>query len=256
MTATLPNCKQESLAASILSPVKRCSKDRARSGSRVALFLLVTVSPALLLLTVAFAAQRSRTMVVSGHSGEVHVFEMSGRSYVEIQTLASVVHGSLSSNGSQIVLTLPVCGVGSTANAPAASQATASGFSREFLKAGIEEMSVIREWRSTLTNAVQRGFPVTEEWTARFRDRAQQNLHLASVATSTESDRNAMQLLANQFNNMKRLSDRFVEANKSRTYTPLDALKNDPLDQRILNCAHALASMAAGGQFVDDGACQ
>ena len=256
MSAMLQHCKQESLAPATLSPMKRCSKDTARSGSTVALFLLVTVSTALLLLTVSFAAQRNRTMVVSGHSGELHVFEMSGRSYIEIQTLASVVHGSLSFNGSQIVLTLPVCGAGSTANAPAASQVTASGFSREFLKAGIEEMSVIREWRSALTNAVQGGFPVTQEWTSSFRDRAQQNLHLVSVATSTESDRNAMQLLTNQFNNMKRLSDRFVEANKSRTYTPLDALKNDPLDQKILNCAHALASMAAGGQFVDDGTCQ
>jgi len=256
MTARLQHRKQESVAASILSPMKRFPNDTVRSRSAVALFSLVTVSAVLLLLTVSFAAQRNRTLVVSGHSGELHVFEMGGRSYIEIQALASLVNGSLSFDGSQIVLTLPVSGVGTPANASTASQATASRFSKEFLKAGIEEMSVIREWRSTLTNAVQRGFPVTEEWTASFRDRAQQNLHLVSVAASTESDRNAMQLLTNQFNNMKRLSDRFVEANKSRTYTPLDALKNDPLDQRILNCAHALASMAAGGQFVDDGTCQ
>ena len=34
-----------------------------------------------------------------------------------------------------------------------------------------------------------------------------------------------------------------------------DALKDDPLDQKIIACAHSLASMAASGQFQDDGTC-
>jgi hypothetical protein len=63
-------------------------------------------------------------------------------------------------------------------------------------------------------------------------------------------------LLNNEFNNMKKLSDRFVEANQSRTYVPPTALDNDPLDQKILSCAHSLAAMAANNQFVDDGSCQ
>ncbi|SRR6266403_6057241 len=29
---------------------------------------------------------------------------------------------------------------------------------------GIEEMAVIREWRSVLANAVQRGYPITDDW--------------------------------------------------------------------------------------------
>jgi hypothetical protein len=117
-------------------------------------------------------------------------------------------------------------------------------------------MSVIREWRSTLITAVQRGYPVTEDWMTGFSNTAQHNLRVASIAASTESDRNALQLLTNEFNNMKTLSDRFVNARKSLTYVSTDALKNDPLDQRILNCGHSLAAMAASGQFVDDGSCQ
>jgi hypothetical protein len=130
------------------------------------------------------------------------------------------------------------------------------GFTKEFLRAGIEQMSVIREWRSTLISAVQRGFPITNDWMTSFRDRAQHNLRLVSLAASSESDKNAVQLLTNELKNMQQLSDRFVDANKSRTYIRTDALENDPLDRRILNCGHSLAAMAASGQFVDDGSCQ
>lgn len=117
-------------------------------------------------------------------------------------------------------------------------------------------MSEIREWRSALISAIRQGYPVTEEWVASFRGQAQQNLRLASVAASTESDRNALQLLTNEFNNINKLTDRFVQASKSRTYVSPNALDNDPLDQKILNCAHSLAAMAASNQFVDDGSCQ
>jgi hypothetical protein len=194
------------------------------------------------------AAQHNRTLAVTGHSGEIPVTEMGGRSYVEIEAFTRLANGSLSFRGNQIVLILPP----SNANATTAAQ----GFTKEFLKAGIEQMSVIREWRSTLINAVQRGFPITGDWMTSFSDRAQHNLRLVSLAASTESDKNAFQLLTNEFNNMKQLSDRFVDANKSRTYTGTDALENDPLDRRILDCGHALAAMAASGQFTEDGSCR
>jgi hypothetical protein len=194
------------------------------------------------------AEQQHRTFTVVGHSGEIPVTEMSGHSYVEIEALTRLANGSLTFRGNQIVLTLPP----SNANTTTAAQ----GLTKEFLRAGIEQMSVIREWRSTLISAVQRGFPITDDWMTSFSDRAQHNLRLVSLAASTESDKNAFQLLTNEFNNMKQLSDRFLDANKSRTYTRTDALENDPLDRRILNCGHALAAMAATGQFVDDGSCK
>jgi hypothetical protein len=203
----------------------------------------------LFFLLLVHAAQQSRTFTVAGHYGEIPVAEMDGRSYVQIEALAQLANGSLSSRGNQIVLTL---------SPPNASMSTtgARGFTRDFLTAGIEQMSVIREWRSTLISAVQRGYPITDDWMTSFSDRAQHNLRLVSLAASTESDKNAFQLLTNEFNNMKQLSDRFVDANKSRTYMRTDAVENDPLDRRILNCGHSLAAMAASGQFADDGSCK
>src|SRR5208282_4184943 len=130
-----------------------------------------------------------------------------------------------------------------------------SEFSKEFLRAGIEEMSTVREWRIALTNAVQNNFLIGDDWIAGYRGPALRNLRLASVAAATDSDRSAYQLLSNEFDNMKKLSDRFVAAHTAQEYTPTDALKSDPLDQQILSCARSLAAMAATGQFVDDGSC-
>ena len=201
------------------------------------------------------AAPQNRTLVLTGHPGELPVVEMGGRSYVEIEALTRLANGSISFRGSQIVMTLPSPGANTPANNFETDHSAASGFSKEFLRAAIEEMSVIREWRSTLTNAIRQGFPVTEDWVASFHAQAQKNLRLVSLAAATESDRNALKFVTNELTNMKKLSDRFVDANKSRTYIATDALENDPLDRRILNCAHSLATMAANNQFVDDGSC-
>ena len=218
---------------------------------RVGPLLVVVVFLSLPFLVLALAAEQNRILVVPGHPGELPVVEMGGRSYVEVEALARLAKASLSFNGNQIIFTLP----GAAAPAPSPTQASPSGFSKEFIKAGIEEMSVIREWRITLKNAIQRGYPVTEDWIDAYRGRAEQSLRLTSLAATTESDKGAFQLLTNVFNNMKSLSGRFVEANRSRTYVSPDSLDNDPMDQRIMNCARALAAMAASGQFVDDGAC-
>lgn len=121
--------------------------------------------------------------------------------------------------------------------------------------AGIEEMEVIREWRSALKNAIGQGFPVSENWVDNYRARAEQSLRLASLAVSTDSDRSAFELLTNEFKNMRKLSDRFVEAGKGRVYVSPKSLDDDPLDQQILKCARALAAMVANNQFVDDGSC-
>jgi hypothetical protein len=202
-------------------------------------------------IAVSQAGEEARIFVVNGQAGQAPVVRLQGKSYVELEALARLTHGSLSFNGNQTTLTLP----GSTGNGAAKGVATNSEFSKDFLRAGIEEMAVIREWRIALTNAVQRGIPVTDDWIALYRSPAITDLRLASVAAATDSDRNAYQLISNEFDNMKKLSDRFVAAHTSLNYTSPEALKDDPLDQQILNCARSLTAMAASGQYVDDGSC-
>jgi len=191
------------------------------------------------------------TFVVAGAPGQAPLVRIQGKSYVELEALARLTGGSLSFNGNQTTLTLP----GSGANTATTVTGDKSEFSREFLRAGIEEMSTVREWRIALTNAVQNGFPIGDDWIALYRGPALRNLRLASVAASTDSDRNAYQLLSNEFDNMKKLSDRFLAAHTAQNYLPPDSLKSDPLNEQILSCARALAAMAASGQYVDDGSC-
>lgn len=217
-------------------------------------FLLVALL-ALPGLVLSQAAQQSRALILSGQPGEAPVLQMNGRSYVDIEALARLTNGSLSFNGNKIILTLPAFAASTPTAALPASQPANSEFSKHFLNAGIEAMSVIREWRSALVNAVQNGYPVTDAFVAGYQAQAAKNLRLASVAASTDSDRSAFQLLSNELDNMQKLSNKILAARKNMSYISPDALKGDPLDQQILSCARSLASMAASGQFQDDGFC-
>lgn len=225
---------------------------RKRSSSAQLILVGILIVPALAL---SQAAQQSRTLTVNGQPGQVAVVQMNGHSYVDLEALARVANGSLSFNGNQITLTLP--SATSTAAAdPSASPTANAGLSKGFLKAGIEAMSMVREWHSALANAIQNGFPIAADWLAGYRNQAATALRQASVATSTDSDQNAYQLLSNEFNNMKALSNQYVAARQSLDYIAPDALATDPLNQKIVNCGHSLAAMAANGQFADDGSCQ
>jgi hypothetical protein len=224
-----------------------------RSSSAPLALLILLLVPAIAL---SQAAHETRTLTVNGQPGQVSVVLINGRSYVDLEALARVANGSLGFNGSQITLTLPGAANSTPPAASSASPSTNPGFSKGFMKAGIEQMSVVREWRSALANAIQNGFPISEDWLASYRGQAATGLRLASVAVSTDADRNAFQLLTNVFNNMSQLSKNYVASRQSLSYISPDSLTNDPLNQKIVNCGHSLAAMAASGQFVDDGSCQ
>jgi hypothetical protein len=196
------------------------------------------------------ADQQSGSFILSGHSGQAPLIQINGRSYVAVDALARLMSGSLSYQGSQITLTLPTA-----ASAALASQPATSGFSKDFLNATIETLSDIREWRSALLNSVQSGYPVTEAWMDDYRAQAAKNLRLTYVAATTNSDRNALQLLSKEFDHMQELGNKILTARKKLNYITPDSVKKDPLDQKILNCARSLAAMAASGEFQDNGSC-
>jgi len=201
------------------------------------------------------AVQPPTTLAVSGQPGQATVLQINGKSYVDIDALARLTNSSLSFKTNQITLTLPASAASAPASDDQASQPASSGFTRNFLKAGIEAGSTIREWRTALTSAVQNGYPVTDDFVARYVDQSATSLRLASVAASTDSDRNAFQLLSNVFDKMKKLSNKILAARQNMSYVSGDALRDDPLNQQILSCARSLASMAASGQFQDDVSC-
>jgi hypothetical protein len=207
-------------------------------------------------LALCRAAQAPQTLILNGQPTQISVVQMNGHSYIDVEALARAANGSLSFNGDQISLTLPSAGSTPSPTPAAANLAANSDFSKSFMKAGIEQMTVIREWRTALANAVQNGFPITEDWLSAYRSQATTALRLSFVAISTDSDRNAYSLLNSEFENMKLLSNNYVAIRQSMNFIAPDALANDPLNQKIINCGHSMAAMAANGQFVDDGSCQ
>jgi hypothetical protein len=204
---------------------------------------------------------QNQTLIINGQSTQVPVIQVNGRSYADLAALASAVSGSLSFAGNQIALSVTF---GAATSAPSASAlppaaaptpAPNPGFSKGFLNAGIEQMATVREWHTALASAIQNGYPLTANMLAPYRVQATTNLRLASVAVSTDSDRSAFQLLNNVFQNMGKLADKYVAARANMDFISPDALQNDSLNARLVACGHSLASMAASGQFVDDGSC-
>jgi hypothetical protein len=193
---------------------------------------------------------------VDGHPGNAPVVQINGRSYVEVESLARIISGSLAFQPNSITLVLPLAAPADTADTPPPPPPPKPGFSKDFLRAGIEAMSVIREWRSAIVNAVQTGNPVTEEWVSNYRRTADAKVALAATAVSSDSDHQGLPLLQNEYTNMQKLSDSFLALNQSHSYTPTNSFENNPLDDQILACARGLASLAtAGGQFEDVPSC-
>jgi hypothetical protein len=202
-------------------------------------------------LALSLAAQQSNSLIIAGQPGSAKVTQVDGRNYVEVEGLARLTNSSISFNENKIVLTLS----GAAADAPTPA-APATGFSKDFVIAGIEAMALIREWHAALRNAIERSYPLGEDWLAAYRAQALTDLRLTSVAVNTTTDKNALPFLTNEFNNMVKLSDKYLQMAKSVTYIAPDSLGTDPLDRKIRTCAHSLASMATANEFVDDGSCQ
>jgi hypothetical protein len=205
----------------------------------------------LLVLALSLAAQQSNSLIIAGQPGSAKVIQVDGRNYVEVEGLIRLTKSSISLNGNQIVLTLP----GSAADAPTPATST-PGFSKDFVAAGMEAMAQMREWHAALKNAIDRSIPLGEDWLTAHRAQAQQALRLASLAANTAADKNAFPFLSNEFNNMRQLSDKYLQMSKSLTYIAPGTLDSDPLDQKMRTCGRSLASMATANQFVDDGSCQ
>jgi hypothetical protein len=208
--------------------------------------------------------QESRTLVVNGQAGDAAVVQIDGRTYIDLETLARIANGSLGFTENRVILTLPASGAsassaGTGAESSDAAQPAPSGLSRNFVMAAIETISQMREWVSTLAYAIQNGYGVTESWAAGYREQAASSLRVATAAASSDGDRNALQLLTNEFETVKEWSNKLVEAKKTmdtaKYATSPDALRNEPLSQKIIACGHFLGSMLGSGEFKDDPSC-
>jgi len=208
----------------------------------------------------ALAQNQGQVLVIAGQSGQVPVVEMNNRKYVDLEDLARAANGSLSFQGNRIVLALPGAHANEPALPPVPSPSDSSALSQGFMKAGIEAVAGMREWASPLAYAIQNSYHVAEDWVSTYRAQATADLKLASAAATTDADHNALQLLNNEFEAVREWSDKLVKAKEqmdtAKYSASPNALRDDPLSQKIINCGHFLASMLGSGTFQDDSSCR
>lgn len=207
----------------------------------------------------AQSEKQEYTLRVNGQSGTAKVVQINGHSYVDLDALARIANGSVAYQGNQITLNLQgtsSSGVDSnSASSPPPNPPANEGFSKQFVQAGIEFMSQIREWRNTLLTAVSTGYPLSEGLFASYRGQAAANLRKTKLAASTEGDRQAADLLSNEYDNMERLTKKYLDKRAKLEFIDPKSLDTDPVNERILTCARSLAAMATNNQFADDGSC-
>jgi len=216
-----------------------------------AIAAMLTAVPMLLANAHAQTPPKSSTLTIAGHQGEAQLVQVNGKSYIDVETLARLTRGTLSFKANQTILTLPPSELEVQ---PPAAHATA-GFSRAFTQAGIEEMSVIREWRTVIVNAVLKNSPASEDWISAQQALADKSLELASAAASTSDDHSAYPLLSSEFNNMRNLSELYLAFRKQATFISPDTFHSSPLEDQILSCARGFVSMTESHEFQDQPAC-
>jgi hypothetical protein len=220
-----------------------------RSGK----FFLSLLSLGLILSVSETIAQDTptKTLIVNGKTVDAGVVLVEGRSYVDIEGLAKAIGGSVTFEGSQISLTIPT-------SSPSAAPQAPEGMSKEFQKIAVFTLAEMREWKGAVGTVVTSGMPVVGTWSQDYHDRIEADLMQAALAASTEPDRQALQLLQEQFTRLTEWADTVLGEREAldaaRTIDP-NSLQNDQSLAKISKCGQFLSSMIVSGTFSDDSSC-
>src|SRR5579859_1940425 len=109
---------------------------RNRSGISYFLFGFVLLSAGVLL------AQNTpdRALIVNGKSAGMTV-QMGGHAYIDVETVAQIMNGSVTLEPNRIVLTFPAPGTSAAPSAAPAPPAPPPGLSRNFASMAIAELA-------------------------------------------------------------------------------------------------------------------
>ena len=193
----------------------------------------------------------TRTLIVNGKTVDAGVLLVEGRSYVDIEGLAKGMGGSVTFEADQISLTIP-------GQLPLAAPQTPEGMSKDLQKIAVFTLAEMREWRGAIGTVVTSGMPVVGTWSQDYHDRVEADLMQATLAASTDSDRQALPLLQQEFALLTEWADTVLEERKAlnaaRTIDP-NSLQNDQSLARISKCGQFLSAMIVSGTFSDDSSC-
>jgi len=214
----------------------------------------------LILLGVAASQSnhRSRLLVINGHSGDAIIYEIDGKSFVDLESLVRIANGSISFHNLEIHLTLPPTSE-TTSPLPDTSHSTHAGLSSEFMREAVQALTAMKDWTNTLAYAATRGVPGDGSRLVVFHDRAAEAIRLTKVAASSNDDQSALLLLTSEFNTVGGWNDKLIRERKSmdtgKYSMSENALSADHTYQKITDCGKFLNTMIPSGRFQDDYVC-
>jgi hypothetical protein len=193
-----------------------------------------------------------KKLIVNGKTTAGAVRQIDGHSYVDIETLAQATNGTVTVEPNRIVLTMP------GPNSDATPQQPTQRLSKDFASAANFAVAEMKEWKGALATMVTFGLAAGGTWAQEYHNRVETSVTQATLAASTESDRNALQLLNNQFATLANWASDIVAErhalNGARTVDP-NALQNDRVLVKISDCGRFLNAMLVSGAFIDSPSC-
>jgi hypothetical protein len=209
----------------------------------------------ILLFAGVLLAQRApdKMLVVNGKTVGAPVVQIDGRSYVDIDTLAQLTNGVVTVQPDRIVLTIR------TSNSSAAPPSQApEGLSKEFAREAIALLAEMREWRGAVGTVLTYNVPVVGTWPQDYHDRVEAGLMQVALAASAPLDRDALQLLRNEFANLSAWANSVITTRQSLNATKSvdpNAMQNDQALAKVSDCSSFLSGMLVSGTFADSPSC-
>jgi hypothetical protein len=205
-------------------------------------------------------AQRApdKILVVNGKTIDSPLIQIAGHSYVAVETLAQITNGVIAVQPDRIVLTIPVAASSAPPPPPSPQPQPQEGLSKEFAREAIGVLAEMREWRGAIGAVRSYNVPFTGTWPQDYHDHAEASLQHVSVAASTSSDRDALQLLRNEFDNLSNWTGSVIAErqalNATKTVDP-NMMQNDQVLTKISSCSSFLSGMLVSGAFTDSPTC-
>jgi hypothetical protein len=211
-----------------------------------------------LLLTCAAAfaqIQQAGKLQVPGQAGEAPLVRVDGRPFVDLEALTQMTGGSFHCDAETCVLSPSRLGDAASVD----SNTDRSGFSRPFMAAAIEALASMRDWDNAVVLSIRYSFPLGASANS-YRANAEERVRLAAVAVFTADDVRGLELLENQFNNVRAWSHQLIEAQKSLDTADLSmsggAFQEDATFQGLVQCSRRLAEMLVSGSLQDAPECR
>lgn len=132
--------------------------------------------------------------------------------------------------------------------------------SNGFVVAALRSASTLRDWQDHLSITIRNGYPPSDYWIGLDRNRAADALRLASLAASTDADKEVVEQLTSEFGTIEAWSTECLDGYKNlrlaKYYMSSAALENDEQFQQSAQCTQTLLTVLSKGEVTEQPLCR